>query len=182
MFNDSKWRTSSKSLTTISAITLFVLFTTGCAQKKELQPEAASPDAKQSVAELPVRVKKVQSEGCRTCHSSALDESAEVFSSIFDTPKLHHPVGVRYPDTTVVPNFAKPSGEQDGVVFFDRNENRMPDNDEIMLFGTTGDATVECASCHVEHEGPSATSKDPAKLYLRFENTGSAMCTTCHQY
>ncbi len=175
----SQFQTTSKFLVTISAV---VLFASGCAQKKEYQPEVGPPEATQSTTTLPVRVMKVESEGCRTCHSSEKGSAAKVFNSIFDTPELHHPVGVRYPDATVVPNWAKPSGQHEDVEFFDRNGNGQSDDDEIMLFGAAGEATVECASCHVEHGSPSNTPKEPVKFYLRFENKGSALCTTCHQY
>ena len=177
----SKLQNTSKFLATISAIALFIVLASGCAQKKVLQPKVVPP-----ATELSIRLMKVQSEGCRSCHNPEADVVAKVFSSIFDTPKLHHPVGVKYPSATV-PNFAQPTGQHEGVAFFDRNGNDQPDDDEIMLFGATGEATVECASCHIEHGhvdngGSSTTEKDPAKLYLRFANTGSAMCTTCHQY
>ncbi|GEM_PF-4183891 len=182
MINDFKFQIAPQFLATISAIVLLVLFSSACAQKKKPQPEVGPPEATQSTIALPVRVKKVQSEGCRDCHSSETDVAAEVFSSIFDTPEIHHPIGVRYPDAAVVPNWAKPSGQDKEIAFFDRNENGKPDSDEILLFGAAGDATVECASCHVQHGSPSNTPKDPVKFYLRFENRGSALCTTCHQY
>ncbi|MDX8385111.1 MAG: hypothetical protein R8M11_01180 [Gallionella sp.] len=183
----SKFQTTSNLLAMLLAIFLVTLLATGCAQKMEPQPDDAPSVVTQPVTELPLRVKKVQSEGCRTCHRPEANVVAKDFTAIFDQPKLHHPVGVRYPDATTVPDFALPNGEQDGVVFFDRNSNGQPDEDEIMMFGTASDATVECASCHIEHghieRGDSfSTWKVPARFYLRFENDGSAVCTTCHQY
>ncbi len=178
----SSFQITSNFLATLLAIFLFTLLTSGCAQKMELQPDAAPPNDVQPASELLQRIKTVQSEGCRTCHRPEAVAVAKDFKAIFDQPKIHHPVGVSYPDVTAVPNFARPNGEQDGVVFFDRNGNGQADADEIMLFGTASDATVECESCHIEHGDAFSTWKVPAKLYLRFENTGSAMCTTCHQY
>ena len=47
-----------------------------------------------------------------------------------------------------------------------------------MLFGPTGAATVECASCHDVHNSTSGTAVE-AKL-LRITTASSALCTTCH--
>ena len=47
-----------------------------------------------------------------------------------------------------------------------------------MLFGATGAATVECASCHDVHNSTSGTAVE-AKL-LRVTTASSALCTTCH--
>lgn len=47
-----------------------------------------------------------------------------------------------------------------------------------MLFGASGAATVECASCHDVHNSTSGTAVQ-AKL-LKVTTVGSALCTTCH--
>jgi len=172
----------TKFLPAIFAMMLLGLSVPGCAQKKEVQPEAVPPKVEQPVPAEVVRVKKVQSEGCRDCHGPAAVQGASDFSAIYDEPRSHHPVGIRYPGTQGKPNFAQPGGRRDDVAFFDRNGNGKADRDEVMLFGAPGEATVECASCHWEHGGAHAMDKDTAKLYLRVENVGSALCTICHQY
>ena len=45
-----------------------------------------------------------------------------------------------------------------------------------MLFGTTGNATMECASCHDVHNGGPASV---ASLLVK-SNAASALCLTCH--
>ncbi len=169
-------------LAAIFALTLFNLFLSGCAQQKEMTPEVVQPKVAQPVPVLPERVKKVQSDGCLNCHGPGADAIAEDFSDIFNNPKSHHPFGIRYPDAAVVSNFAPPNGQRGDVVFFDRNANGQPDSDEIVMYGASGEATIECASCHKEHGDTTSTEKDPERLYLRFENIDSALCTTCHQY
>jgi predicted CXXCH cytochrome family protein len=47
-----------------------------------------------------------------------------------------------------------------------------------MLFGASGAATVECASCHDVHNSTSGTAVE-SKL-LRQTTAGSALCMTCH--
>jgi predicted CXXCH cytochrome family protein len=47
-----------------------------------------------------------------------------------------------------------------------------------MLFGASGSATMECASCHDVHNSASGTAVE-SKL-LRITTTGSALCITCH--
>jgi len=43
-----------------------------------------------------------------------------------------------------------------------------------LLFGTTGNATLECASCHDVHNGFGNPS------LLKIDNNASAFCLTCH--
>ena len=47
-----------------------------------------------------------------------------------------------------------------------------------LLFGASGSATVECASCHDVHNSKSGTAVE-SKL-LRITTAGSALCITCH--
>ena len=174
----------SRTLPAMIAIALSAVSITGCAQKKEAMPEAVPPKTEQPVAVQPeiVRVKKEQSEGCRTCHGPDATGGAGDFTAIYEEPKSHHPVGVRYPAAEVNSNFVQPPGRYKDVAFFDRNGNGKPDRDEVVLFGASGEATVECASCHWEHGGAHTMERDPARLYLRVENAGSALCVTCHQF
>lgn len=46
-----------------------------------------------------------------------------------------------------------------------------------LLFGATGSATLECASCHDVHD---AAGLGALGFLLRVDNTASALCLTCH--
>lgn len=63
------------------------------------------------------------------------------------------------------------------VVWFDNDTtaNGRIDSDEIRLYTVSGKTNpqVECASCHDPHKGETVT-------FLRFANTQSAVCVTCH--
>lgn len=119
---------------------------------------------------------------CRTCHSPNGIPGAKDFSSIYANPKSHHPVGVNYPlGSNAYPNFRAPNGYVEGIAFFDRNGNGRPDADEIQLYGTSISMTVECASCHRPHEDSLESGYSANDPYLRFDNTRSALCMTCHR-
>ncbi len=151
-------------LLALFAITLLNVSILGCAQQSFAQKGSA------------------QNVDCRSCHVPNGAEGAKDFSSIYANPKSHHPVGVKYPlSAKDDPNFKLPNGQSADVKFFDRNGNGQPDRDEIMLFGTNGAVTVECASCHKEHGSPPVSGNAPADLYLRVANVGSALCITCHR-
>jgi predicted CXXCH cytochrome family protein len=140
---------------------LFILSFQGCAQTSFAQQG------------------KAQSESCRSCHAPNGPAGARDFSAIYADPKSHHPVGVLYPSASVADlKFNQPDRQTADIAFFDRNGNGQADSDEIRLFGTKGEATVECASCHSEHGSGMSV---PAGLHLRVDNTGSALCLTCHR-
>jgi predicted CXXCH cytochrome family protein len=121
----------------------------------------------------------VQSEACRSCHGPNESSGAKDFSAIYANPKSHHPIGVLYPiGTGADQKFKLPNRQTTNIAFFDTNGNGQPDNDEIQLFGLNGEVTVECASCHKEHGNGAVTS---GNMYLRVDNTGSALCITCHR-
>jgi hypothetical protein len=154
----------NKLLLAIFAITLFEVSVVGCAQN-----EIANKLLDQNV-------------DCRTCHSPGGIAGAKDFSSIYANPKSHHPVGVNYPlGSNAYPHFRVPNGIVEGIAFFDRNGNDRPDPDEIQLFGTSISMAVECASCHKPHEDSLESSYSPDDPYLRFDNTRSALCMTCHR-
>ena len=120
---------------------------------------------------------------CRSCHTPDGASGAKDFSRIYANPSTHHPVGVKYPvGFNAKPGFNSPNGHSSEIEFFDRNGNGQPDSDEIQLFGESGVVTVECASCHKEHGNIPASANAIRNHYLRFDNTGSALCTTCHNY
>ena len=152
-------------LSALFPITLFILSFPGCAQTSFAQRGHA------------------QSESCRTCHAPNGAQGAKDFSPIYANPKSHHPVGVLYPIGSIGSDanqkFKLPNRQTTDIAFFDRNGNGQPDSDEIQLFATNGEVTVECASCHKEH-GRSRESA-PADSYLRVANVGSALCITCHR-
>jgi len=152
-------------LSALFPITLFILSFPGCAQTSFAQRGNA------------------QSESCRSCHAPNGAAGAKDFSQIYANPKSHHPVGVLYPIGSIGSDanqkFKLPNRQTTDIAFFDRNGNGQPDSDEIQLFATNGEVTVECASCHKEH-GRSRESA-PADSYLRVANVGSALCITCHR-
>lgn len=119
-------------------------------------------------------------EDCSTCHSPGGPDGAEDYSPIYANLKHHHPIGVEYPMNRS--DFTPPNGHDVDIHFFDKNHNGMADEDEIQLFDMLArTAVVECSSCHMSHgDGP----PDPShpEHYLRFKNTASTLCTTCHVY
>lgn len=174
-----------KLLPALFAITLINVAITGCAQKSPVQKQDAQPESTQADKTQAENAQpgNIHSEGCRTCHSQGGAVGAKDFSSIYDKPASHHPVGVSYPlGASAFPKFNPPNGQNADVAFFDTNGNGRPDTDEIQLFGTSYAVTVECASCHREH-GDSPGSEYAAKndTHLRVINFNSALCMTCHR-
>lgn len=136
----------------------------GCASMKDRAPTHGSVD-------------------CRSCHAPGGTPGAKDFSRIYSKLSNHHPVGIKYPvGSNAKPGFSSPSGHGNDIAFFDRNSNGQPDSDEVQLFGKSGAATIECASCHKEHGDTLAPAKAGGNPYLRLDNTGSALCVTCHSY
>ncbi len=125
----------------------------------------------------------VQNVDCRSCHTSNGAAGARDFSHIYANPSSHHPVGIKYPaGLNAKPNFKQPNGQSAGITFFDKSGNGRPDNNEILLFSESGGATVECSSCHKSHGNNPAQANVAGNFYLRVDNTGSALCITCHSY
>ena len=151
----------SEYLRALLAILLVSMFAAGCAQKKY-----------------------IQNIDCRSCHMPNSVSGARDFGSIYANPASHHAVGVRYPlGVQAKPNFKLPSIQGADIAFFDRNANGRPDSNEILLFGSNGAVTIECASCHSAHGKSSVPPVDAAgKSHLRIDNAGSALCVTCHNY
>lgn len=161
-------------LLALFAITLLDVSILGCAQNEFVPKELAQKELAQKVS--------AQNIDCRTCHTSSGAAGAKDFSSIYANPKSHHPVGIAYPlGSNAFPKFNLPNGQSADIAFFDRNGNGLPDIDEIQLFGTSVAVTVECASCHKEHESSPESDNASARLYLRIDNVGSALCITCHR-
>lgn len=122
-----------------------------------------------------------QNVDCRSCHAPGKAAGVRDFSPIYADAAPHHRVGVKYPTRSKAdPNFNRPVDQGVDVAFFDRNGDGRPDSDEILLFGTNGAVTVECASCHEPHGSSPVSARAPANAHLRFNNVGSALCATCH--
>lgn len=174
----------TRVLFALFAVALMGAILPGCATKQEIKPEPVPPPVVEKPVVPPpeaVRAINPQSGVCRSCHTLNAERGAKDFSTIYDNPKSHHPVGVQYPQTVRNnKNFKLPDGQSDDVMFFDRNANGKPDSDEIQLFGASGLVTVECASCHSEHGRLPVSGKDSAKGYLRVDNAKSALCEVCH--
>lgn len=157
---------------------------TGCAAKKEIKAEIVAPTIVQPEvppAGVPRKINP-QSEVCRSCHAPGAAVQAKDLSSMYDHPKAHHPVSVGYPlSGQEAARYVPPNGRGADVAFFDRNGNGQRDADEVVLFGSGGEVTVECASCHIEHGSSQVTAKGSSVQYLRVSNERSALCTTCHR-
>jgi hypothetical protein len=124
---------------------------------------------------------RAQNFACLDCHDITGAAGANDFSMIYAHTKPHHPVGIAYPSgVSAKDDFNAPNGQSAGVTFFDRNGNGQPDSNEVQLYSVSGAATIECATCHIEH----GTTPPPANalpdMYLRVTNAGSVLCSTCH--
>jgi hypothetical protein len=151
-------------LLAVFAAALLNIFIPGCAQVGSAQNMHA------------------QSESCRSCHEPNGEGGARDFSYIYDNPISHHAVGVSYPlGNSAYRIFNLPTGRSGDVEFFDRNQNGRLDPDEIRIYGTNVNATVECASCHMEHGGKQGSGYTRNSSYLRIPNVSSALCSTCHR-
>lgn len=121
-------------------------------------------------------------DNCLFCHSSSGAAGVKDFSPIYANPLSHHVVGVEYfLGTLNRPDFNQPNGNSDGTLFFDENGNGVLDKNDIRLVGKGNAATVECVSCHIEHDDPSGTGKITTNFYLRLPNDGSKLCSVCHR-
>lgn len=148
-------------LTALFAITLLNVSIPGCAQNG-FAPKGYA-----------------QKDDCRFCHAPG--KVAADFSAIYANPKSHHPVGVKYPyESAASPDYNLPNGHGAGITFFDRNGNSQPDSDEIRLYGVRGAVIISCASCHREHGTAPLPARPSGDYYLRVNNAGSALCSTCH--
>jgi predicted CXXCH cytochrome family protein len=110
---------------------------------------------------------------CLSCHDGtvALDSYGGATGTQFigGTENLgtdlvrSHPVGVEYPTST---RYNQP--DADGHVV-------DPVETPAGTYGNIVDGRVQCESCHYAHGSRAAYG-----MFLRIDNTGSAMCMTCH--
>lgn len=122
-----------------------------------------------------------QNFACLDCHDITGAAGVNDFSMIYAHTKPHHPVGIPYPSGLAARDaFIAPNGQSAGITFFDRNGNGQPDSNEVQLYSVNGAATIECATCHIEHGTTPRPANAPPDVYLRVKNIGSALCTTCH--
>lgn len=110
-----------------------------------------------------------------------------------------HPIGVTYPtkfDASV--DYNEPDVKTGKIAFFDTNNNRHADPDEIRLYDTGDGYEVECGSCHDPHgvKVENNNSNNIVPSFLRVgantvstsntipaatrSNVGSSLCLTCH--
>ena len=96
-----------------------------------------------------------------------------------------HPVGVLYPTATAgapgVDFFPMDVMIPGRYAFFDDGNGRA-DKYELRAYDSTGGGQyeIECASCHDPHGVPDSSGATFIPSFLRVENTGSALCLTCH--
>lgn len=124
-----------------------------------------------------------QNFACLDCHDITGGAGVNDFSLIYAQTKPHHPVGIAYPlSPPANENFNAPNGQSAGITFFDRNGNGQPDSDEVRLYDAGGAATIECATCHIEHGTAPAPVpvRKPVDMHLRVTAEGSKLCSTCH--
>lgn len=127
---------------------------------------------------------------CMACHSVVGDQwdpsTTPVFDVFYISTDLRndHPVGVTFPTTNGTgTDWNTPGGNKvvNGLTtkFFDENGNSFMDKGDIRLYNTGEGPEVECASCHDPH-GVAGSGGFFNKTFLRKDNTGSAVCLTCH--
>lgn len=111
---------------------------------------------------------------CLSCHDGtvAIDSYGGLTGSVFLTGNKSlgtdlsndHPIGVDYPTDASAYN-------QPDVDGFITDPVETPTGQAAQL----EDGKVQCASCHMAH-----ASNAPFGMFLRVDNTGSALCMTCH--
>lgn len=114
---------------------------------------------------------------CAGCHgASDRPAGAADYTRFWREAVRHHATGVVFPDVTD-PRYVQPDGEGEDFPYFDRNHDGILEADELRLSPL---GTVECSSCHIEHDsGAGGSASDGA--YLRGTVQDSAQCRECHR-
>ena len=119
-------------------------------------------------------------ESCLLCHQSSFGFGPFTVLAIGTDLSDDHPVGVQLPDTATF-DFNAPSATTAGMKIYDTNSNGRADSNEVRFYNTGEGYEVECASCHDPHGVPVGGSGGPLiPSFLRVNNSGSALCLTCH--
>ena len=122
-----------------------------------------------------------QNVDCRSCHAPGSTSGAADFSAVYANVASHHPVDINYPlGLGAEPYFHQPDMQHDDVTFFDKNDNGLPDSDEIQLFGKNDTVKITCSTCHRDHGTTRLPANAPRDAYLRVTVEGSALCSNCH--
>jgi len=125
---------------------------------------------------------------CQACHSINGDQYDPNTTPRFDVFYIgtdlrnDHPVGITFPSVNGQgTDFNTPGGVKGTTKYFDTNGNGNFDSADVRLYGDSGPAKVECASCHDPHGVPSAGPGSTFRpTFLRVANTSSTLCLTCH--
>jgi len=122
----------------------------------------------------PESVMNSSSRLCLSCHDGtvAIDSYGGLNGTVFLTGSKNlgtdltnsHPIGVDYPDNAF--QYNQPDGEGNIV-----DPDETPPGQSAHL----EEGKVQCGSCHYAHG-----SRAEYGMFLRVDNTGSALCMTCH--
>ena len=87
-------------------------------------------------------------------------------------------IGVQLPSGS---DWNTPGGTKGNIRYFDTDGDNALGKGDIRFYDTGEGPEVECASCHDPHGVPSGAAGSKFNTtFLRVENTGSAVCLTCH--
>ncbi|MEO5373092.1 MAG: cytochrome c3 family protein [Alphaproteobacteria bacterium] len=115
---------------------------------------------------------------CLVCHNTdGLATDFTVFA-IGTNLTNDHPIGVSFgaAEGMIAPNMTRGN-----IKFWDLNGDGIPERNEVRLYDSGNGFKVECASCHDPHGVPSAgNDSENFKSFLRMDNSGSALCQSCH--
>lgn len=116
---------------------------------------------------------------CMKCHDNGFKFPFAPFVIGTDLTN-DHPIGVKLPDTNIY-DFNAPTATTASMKIYDTDGDSRADPNEVRFYNTGEGYEVECASCHDPHGVESAgPGSEFIPSFLRVNNTGSALCLTCH--